>query len=260
MEVMKQHPSPNLRLAVNSNLGLNEATVNKLINISHELDVKEFDLYTSNESYGEHAEYIRDGLKYDIWRANLVRIIEEAKIRQVVIMMTINSLCLFSITEFLDDMLKLKKQYGANKPVVDFNILRWPAFMSPLTLPNDIKYELHGKLSMWYRKHKNNPLFGPHEKSQIERLIDYIEVVNRGHNTTEMDMSMQYHDFKSFYVQYDIRRNKSFQETFPEIADWYDSLEIDNSIPDVKTTDGRITHFEPGVYVSDKDNYNKPNE
>jgi hypothetical protein len=260
MDIMKQYPSPNLRLAVNSNLGLNETTVNRLINISHELDIKEFDLYTSNESYGEHAEYIRDGLKYDLWRSNLVRVIEEAKIRQVVIMMTINSLCLFSITEFLDDMLKLKKQYGANKPVVDFNILRWPAFMSPVTLPDDIKHELHGKLSIWFRRHKNNPLLNQNEKAQIQRLIDYIDVVNRGHVTTETDMSLQFHDFKSFYVQYDIRRNKSFTDTFPELTDWFNSLEIDPNLPQVNVTDGRITHYEPGVYVSDKDNSNKIDE
>ena len=43
----------------------------------------------------------------------------------------------------LDDMLKLKKQYGANKPIVDFNILRWPAFMSPLALPDSYKKNLH---------------------------------------------------------------------------------------------------------------------
>jgi hypothetical protein len=38
---------------------------------------------------------------------------------------------------------------------------------------------------------------------------------------------------------------------------WYESIKIDNTIPDVKVTDGRITHFEPGVYVSDVKNYNK---
>jgi organic radical activating enzyme len=260
METMKKHPSPNLRLAINSNLGLNQATLEKLVNITHEVDVKEFDIYTSCEAYGEQAEYIRDGLNYDLWRENLVKVIENANIRQVVIMMTINSLCLFSITEFLDDMLKLKKQYGTHKPIVDFNILRWPSFMSPLTLPDDIKYELHGKLSMWWRKHKKNPLINMYEGAQIERLIDYIEVVNRGHNTTETDMYLQFHDFKSFYTQYDVRRNKNFQETFPEIADWYDSLEIDQSIPDRKVTDGRITHYESGVYESDVENYNKPTE
>jgi hypothetical protein len=172
-------------------------------------------------------------------------------------MMTINSLCLFSITEFLDDMLTLKAKYGWNKPIVDFNILRWPAFMSPLTLPDDVKHDLHGKLSMWWRKNKKNPLINMYEGAQIQRLVDYIEVVNRGHNTTETDMQMQFHDFKSFYSQYDKRRKKSFVETFPELEDWYNSIEIDKTIPDVRVTDGRITHYEPGEYISDKDNYNK---
>jgi hypothetical protein len=73
-------------------------------------------------------------------------------------------------------------------------------------------------------------------------------------------MSLQFHDFKSFYVQYDIRRNKSFTDTFPELADWFNSLEIDPNLPQVNVTDGRITHYEPGVYVSDKDNNNKIDE
>lgn len=255
VDLMKQYPSPNLRFAINSNLGLKTDTLQRLIDITHEVQVKEFDLYTSNESYGPHAEYIRDGLKYDVWRNNLVTFMERANYRQLVIMMTINSLCLFSITEFLDDMLKIKQQYGANKLIVDFNILRWPAFMSPLALPNEFKYELHGKLSMWWRKNKKSNLINIHEGAQIQRLIDYIEVVNRGHVTTETDDQLQYHDFKSFYMQYDIRRNKSFVDTFPELADWFNSIEVDNTIPDVAMTDGRITHFEPGVYVSDKDNY-----
>ena len=257
MNEVKKYPSPNLRVAVNSNLGVNQELIDKLINVTQEIDVKEFDIYTSCEAYGEQAEYIRDGLNYEVWRKNLVHVIENANIRQVVIMMTINSLCLFSITEFLDDMLILKSKYGSHKPIVDFNILRWPAFMSPLTLPDEIKHDLHGKLSMWWRKNKKNPLINMHEGAQIQRLIDYIEVVNRGHNTTEMDMQMQFHDFKSFYTQYDKRRNKSFVKTFPELEDWYNSLVIDETIPNVKVTDGRITHYEPGVYISDKENYNK---
>jgi len=256
IDLMKEYPSPNLRLAINSNLGLNEKTLNKLINITHDVKVKEFDLYTSNESYGAHAEYIRDGLKYDAWRANLVKFIENANFRQVVIMMTINSLCLFSITEFLDDMMSLKEKYGTHKPIVDLNILRWPSFMSPLVLPDDIKHELHNKLSLWYRKHKNSELLTIGEKAQIQRLIDYIEVVNRGHNTTELDNSLQHHDFKSFYMQYDIRRNKNFTKTFPELAEWYRTLTVDKTIPDVAMRDGKITHYEGGVYESDVENYN----
>lgn len=257
IDLMKEYPAPNLRLAINSNLGLNKNTLDKLIHITKDLFIKEFDLYTSNESFGAHAEYIRDGLKYKVWRENLVRFIEEAKFRQVVIMMTINSLCLFSITEFLDDMIELKRKYGVHRPIVDLNILRWPAFMSPLVLPNDIKVKLHKKLFDWFENYKESELLTVGEKAQIQRLIDYIEVVNRGHNTTELDNNLQYHDFKSFYSQYDKRRKKNITETFPEIKEWYDSIEVDKTIPDVNMRDGRITHYEPGVYISDVENYNK---
>jgi organic radical activating enzyme len=257
IDLMKQYPSDKLRLAVNSNLGLSDELLDKLIAISHELPIKEFDLYTSNESYGKHADYIRDGLNYDKWRSNMVKFIENAKFRSLTIMMTINSLCLFSITEFLDDMITLKEKYGMNRPNVDFNILRWPAFMSPLALPDDVKIELREKLNNWYQRNINSELFSIHEKAQVQRLIDYIEVVNRGHNTTELEKELQFHDFKSFYQQYDKRRGKNFVETFPQLKNWYESIIVDNNIPDVKMTDGRITHFETGVYESDVKNYNK---
>jgi organic radical activating enzyme len=251
MDIVKENPSPNLRIAINSNLGVPDKLIDKLIKTTHEIDVKEFDIYTSNEAYGKHADYIRDGLVYETWRNNLVRIIEEANVNQVICMMTINSLCLVSITEFMDDMLELKAKYGWNKPLIDLNILRWPAFMSPLNLPDDIKIKLHKKLYDWFEIHKNNDLLAIHEKAQIQRLIDYIEVVEQGHVKTEDKKELHFHDFKSFYEQYDERRGKNFVETFPELADWYESIEVDYTIPDVSVTDGRITHFEPDEYEPD---------
>lgn len=254
VEEMKKTDTPELVMAVNSNLGVEDKLIDKLINLTNELKVKAFDIYTSNESYGAQAEYIRDGLVYSKWRNNLVRMIEEGNCRQVIIMMTINSLCLSSITEFMDDMLELKAKYGWNKPILDFNILRWPAFMSPVSIPNKFKKFYHAKLSMWFDDHKDSNLLGENEKAQIQRLIDYIEVVDKGHVTTEDELDKHYHDFKSFYEQYDKRRNKNFKSTFPELAGWYDSIEVDYTIPNVKVNDGRITHFEPGEYKGDKSN------
>lgn len=251
IEVMKENPTPNLDIAVNSNLGVEDKLIDKLIKASNELVIKDFDIYTSCEAFGEQAEYIRDGLDYKVWRKNLVRVIEEGKIRQVVIMMTINSLCLSSITEFLEDMMTLKRKYGANKPVVDLNILRWPAFMSPLSIPDKFKNFYHVKLSTWFEANKDSELLSDGERAQIKRLIDYIEVVDKGHVTTEDDVEKHYHDFKSFYDQYDKRRGKDFKKTFPELARWYNSIEVDQSIPNVEVNDGRITHFEPGEYKLD---------
>lgn len=251
VEVMKKNPSPNLNMAVNSNLGVDDKLIDKLIQSTHEIDVKNFDLYTSNESFGDHADYIRDGLKYDVWRKNVVRIVEEAKCRQLIVMMTINSLCLFSITEFLDDMISLKKKYGQYKVVVDLNILRWPAFMSPVTLPDHLKKLVHGKLKTWFENKDNLSLLHEGEVAQILRVIDYVDVVEKGHVATENDMDKHFHDFKSFYEQYDKRRGKDFRKTFPELVEWYDSIVVDQTIPDVSITDGRITNYELGPYKNE---------
>lgn len=249
LEIVKNTESKNLRLAVNSNLGMKPDILNRLIDVSHDLPIKEFDLYTSNESFGKHAEYIRDGLIYSEWRANLVNFIENANCRAVTIMMTINSLCLFSICEFMDDMLKLKETYGWHKPHLDLNILRWPAFMSPLSLPDFLKEKLHSKLSQWYTDNQNNPLLTEGEKQQIKRLVDYIEVVETGHISTEKELRLHFHDFKSFYEQYDRRRGKNLIETFPELEHWFHSLRIRRNIKPVTSTyDAGIQNWEIGEY------------
>ena len=249
LDIMHRLEAKNLRFAVNSNLGMGEKALDKLINITHTLPIKEFDLYTSNESFGLHAEYIRDGLKYDLWRSNMVRFIENSKFRAVTIMMTINSLCLFSITEFLDDMMELKAKYGHHRPNLDFNLLRWPGFMSPLVLPDDIKLELHSNLSTWYNTNSGSSLLGSGEKAQIIRLLDYIEVMNKGHINITDDKGKLGHDFKSFYQQYDHRRGKNIIQTFPELKNWYDSIVVSAPIDIIELSkDGGIRNHEAGVF------------
>jgi organic radical activating enzyme len=248
VSVMHESESRNMRFAVNTNLGMSEKALDKLIDITHTLPIKEFDLYTSNESFGAHAEYIRDGLDYQLWRNNLIKFIETANFRAVTIMMTINSLCLFSITEFLDDMIELKAKYGHHRPHVDLNILRWPSFMSPVALPDHVKKALHKKLHDWYVKNKDSNLFNDGEMAQVQRLLDYIEVVEKGHVYTTDDKQKLYHDFKSFFTQYDKRRNKDFVKTFPELAEWYKSIRLNKVFNIIPLSDGKISHYENGEY------------
>ena len=102
----EQNPS-DMRFAVNSNLIAKKSIVDRLIEKSK--GVKKFHLYTSCEATGKQAEYIRDGLDYELWTSNITRFIKEGNYEGINIMMTINSLCLFSITDFLDDVFKLKE-------------------------------------------------------------------------------------------------------------------------------------------------------
>jgi hypothetical protein len=40
------------------------------------------------------------------------------------------------------------------------------------------------------------------------------------------EQSVLQQDFKQFYTQYDQRRGKNFTETFPELAEWYNGIQI----------------------------------
>lgn len=243
-EVVKQNHAPNLRIAVNSNLMVKDNLIQDLVDFTKLNNFKEFDLFTSCEATGLQADYIRDGLEYETWKNNLEYVIKHGRLRCATIMMTITSLSLFSITEFLDDMAELKAKYAPHKPAVDLNILRWPSFMSPLALPDHIKDHCREQLENWFEKNKNNPLFNSGEKAQIQRLIDYIEVVDKPHRRTTEDKDKLQHDFKSFYAQYDKRRNKDIN-VFPKIlTDWLNTIGLDDTIPIIEMHEGSITHYD----------------
>ncbi len=243
LESMSTQHLPHMRFAVNSNLGIKDELLTKLIAATHKLDVKSFDLYTSCEAFGDQADYLRDGLHYATWRKNLIRFIENANFRSVTIMMTLPSLALFSITDFMDDMMTVKKKFGHNKPLLDLNILRWPSFMSPLAMPDHIKDHCRKKLEKWLELNKHNEHLGDGEIAQIKRLIDYIETVDKPHRRTTEDKLKLQQDFKSFYQQYDVRRNKNLETTFPPIlTDWLKDIEIQKA--SAKTINSKISNYE----------------
>jgi len=228
----------NMRFAINSNLIAKDAIIDKLIEKTQ--GMKHFDLYTSCEATGAQAEYIRDGLDYELWLKNIKRILTEGNCNGVNIMMTINSLCLFTITDFLDEVYKLKELTQSRTPTVSVNLLRFPSFQSPLALPNHIKDHLHNQISNWWNSRKDDIGWHEFEKASIERLIDYLVTVDAPHRRTSNPVTL-WRDFKTFYQQYDIRRNKSIY-VFPKIlTDWVDSIpDTDASIRELAEKEGWI--------------------
>lgn len=238
-----------MRFAVNSNLIAKKPIVDQLI--AKTQNIKDFHLYTSCEATGRQAEYIRDGLDYEQWKHNLSRILNEANYKGVHIMMTINSLCLFSITEFLDEVYELKEMTNSKTPTVSLNLLRFPSFQSPLALPNHIKEYLHDKLASWYEGKKDQPLWHEFEKASVERLIDYLVTVDAPHRRTSNPITL-WRDFKTFYAQYDARRDKSLS-VFPEIlTDWV------YSIPDTDTAVQDLAEKEGWILQPDNKNIDEP--
>jgi hypothetical protein len=208
------------RLAINSNLGMEWDTVQRLLDSCEGI---ELDIYTSMESMGPHAEYIRDGLNYTEWSMNMERIMRSGQLRALHVMCTINALCLESLPEFLTYLLLWKSQYGADFPNFTLNILRFPSFQSPLVLPDDIRMHHRDRLQSWLDQWNHHVMLQPHERNHVQRLIDYLDVVKTPHSDA-FDLPALHNDFREFYQQYDQRRGKNFVQTFSNLKDWYESL------------------------------------
>lgn len=227
-----------MRFALNSNLMAKDDIIDKLI--AKTKNIQDFHLYTSCEAFGAQAEYIRDGLEYETWRRNLIRLGSEGNLKGLHIMMTINSLCLFSITNFLDDVYSIKEKFNSKAPTVSVNLLRFPSFQSPLALPDHIKTFCREQIESWYATVKDRPLWHEFEKASIERLIDYLIVVDAPHRRTSNKITL-WRDFKTFYAEYDQRRNKNIT-IFPKIlTDWISQLpDTDLAIQDLAEKEGWI--------------------
>ena len=210
------------RLAINSNLGV-DVDVDRLLDSVEGLEV---DIYTSQEAVGVQAEYIRDGLDYEAWVANVRKLLDSPNIRAVHCMATVNALCLDTLPRLLDLLIQIKEVYGRDRMSFTLNILRFPSFQSPLVLPDDIRlYYAYGPfgLSQWLDTNRDNILLHEHEINHVQRLIDYLDVVKTPHSDA-FDLTKLRSDFKQFYMQYDQRRNKSFIPTFSELTEWYNGL------------------------------------
>ena len=207
------------RLAINSNLGT-QVDLDRLISSTKGVTL---DLYTSCEAVGLQAEYIRDGLVWDDWANNVEKLLQSYQLRGLHVMCTINALCLDSLDQFLDVVLQWKTEWGSTFPFFTLNILRFPSFQSPLVLPDELRTKYKDKLQTWYDLNRDNEFLHEMELNQLQRLIDYLDVVKTPHLGAAEQAVLQ-QDFKQFYTQYDQRRGKNFVEAFPNLADWYNSL------------------------------------
>jgi hypothetical protein len=215
LDYIKQVPSSQLELNVNSNLCVPEKQYNLFLNKITEIvelgSVKEFKLYTSCESTSSRAEYIRHGLNYDQWLANCYKFLDTVPNGKLTIMSTYNALNVSSFALFLKDVVSLK-EYKKNAVSLDISLLRWPAHLSIDILTDDfISIVASHKLFI-----KNNPLFEIHEINRMERIFI---------NNTNSTINRQ--DFLLFVDEHDRRRGTDFKKTFPEMEKFLNLCNVD---------------------------------
>mgnify|MGYP001090055200 CR=1 FL=1 len=226
LDFILENPREDLEISINTNLGVPEELIEKLIVYAKKLDdaCKECVIFTSCEAYGEQAEYVRDGLDYNYWYENVTKILEETDCK-VVTMTTINALSLPSFTRFMEDILTLRVKYNTlgyvNRTPISFNYLRFPPHLQVTILPSDVRNKYAEMIEKYAMKwHPENTVIAHakiylEEIDQVKRFCDYM----RKDTTT----GPKYREnFMQFIQHYDLRRDKNFIETFPQYAEMYE--------------------------------------
>jgi len=218
LDYIIENPNPNLELAINSNCVLPDKLFDKFLEkikvIQDNKSVKKFTLFTSAEAYGAKAEYIRNGMDYDIWIDNCNRFLKEVPSANFSIMSTYNALSITSYMEFLKDVLLMKLKYHNDSRSISLDIpyLDNPKWMSVRILPTDYIPMLQKQVQFMKDNHCDGKGFQDWEANKLERIQYLIK---------EDPEQVWLKDFGLFFDEHDKRRGTNLLETFPELANLY---------------------------------------
>jgi hypothetical protein len=101
------------------------------------------------------------------------------------------------------------------------NFLRYPNFLAACNLDHDTIAKVEQKLQLLIDNYRvgihteDTGFLWEDEINQIERLVSFMKDDNIG------DLDMNRSDFWKFIDEYDTRRQLNFNETFPELHNYY---------------------------------------
>ena len=229
LEDLENNPLPDLELNINSNLGVKPILVDRLIdkvnNLIANKKIKSFKLFTSIDTWGKSAEYIRTGLDLELWERNFHEFMTRTDLT-ITFMITFNILSVTSFQSLLEKILEWRNVYnefkedGMHRLRFDTPYLKEPLQYDMLILPKDefMKYmNAHLSFIQSNLNVDNLSKFTSLEYEKFRRVVDYMET------TVYSDEKLKEgrKDFYKWFTEYDRRRSTDFIATFPELADFY---------------------------------------
>lgn len=201
-------------LIVNSNLICHKDEIERLLEKTQDIDLR---IHTSIESNFKQAEYVRDGFEQQTWIDNVNKILSTKRII-VNLSTAINNLSVWSFDEYLKTSIELKSKFGNSIVETSCNFVQYPKFMHVGLIPQFYQQSIAERIGKIYNPVKN--MFSSVEQHHMERLVNLLSTPPiEEANKDLLD------DLKSFIVQYDQRRNKSYKENLDKgFIEWYDSI------------------------------------
>ena len=231
LDDLEINPLPNLELNINSNFGVKSILIDRLIEKANNLintgKIKNFKIFTSIDTWGAPAEYIRTGLDLELWENNLDRYLSNTRL-PVTFMITFNILTVTNFQTLLVKILQWREKYNSidqDKPQrvrFDTPFLKEPLQYDMNILPKDefMPYmKNHLDFILANLDDKNPSKFSNLEYEKFLRVVKYMETTIY----TPEKLLEGKRDFFNWFTEYDRRRGTNFLLTFPNLKDFYNN-------------------------------------
>ena len=223
------NPLPNLELNINTNFGVKPILIDRLVEKINNLIangcIKDFKIFTSMDTWGEPAEYIRTGLDLTVWERNLDTYLTKTQL-PITFMITFNILTVTNFQSLLEKILEWRVKYNG------FEQNKWQRirFDTPY-LKEPLQYDMNilpkAEFMPYMQNHldfilanlddKNRSKFNDLEYAKFERVVKYMESAIY----TPEKLLEGKRDFFNWFREYDRRRGTDFVKTFPKLENFY---------------------------------------
>ena len=211
VDYIEDNSNPELVLAINTNLAYSEEVLEKFITASKKIleskKIKRINLFTSMDTWGPQAEYIRYGLNIKRFEKNLLRLIEE-DLFGINFMVTFGALSIFNYKRLLEKTVEWKQK--TNKYIeVDPALLINPTHFDVKILSSRYK-EYFDEVNDYMKELRDKNIYTEFE------FNSWLVVYNYYLEHCEKAYIGELIDFVNFFAEYDKRRGLNFHNTFPE--------------------------------------------
>ena len=215
-DLLETEPAPQLEITLNSNLGVSFAKVDDLIvrvqSLLSQKKIRKFSFFTSIESWGPQAEYMRTGMDCLHWERNMKEIMKTGA--TINLMCTFNVLCVVSFKKLLYKVIEWRKEFGKDAVAFDTPYLKEPPHWMIKILPDEFISYMDDILQFI----TDNPeWFTGVEYEKFKRVTNYM----KEHEISPEKILAGRRDFFSFFNENDLRLGTNLLELFPEYTEFY---------------------------------------
>jgi hypothetical protein len=229
LDDLEVNPLPNLELNINTNFGVKSVLIDRLVekvnNLIAKDAIKDFKVFTSMDTWGKPAEYIRTGLDLEVWERNLDTYLTKTSL-PITFMITFNILTVTNFQSLLEKILEWRVKYNGTaqnkwqRIRFDTPYLKEPLQYDMNLLPKDefMPYmQKHLDFILANLDDKNRFKFSELEYEKFLRVVKYME--SAIYTPEKLKEGKQ--DFFNWFTEYDRRRGTDFQNTFPDLVKFY---------------------------------------